>query len=213
MLFSRKENVFICLVAFQKFSEKYFLVFGKEEGKDKPRKKIINDRRSTRFDGAVLRELQFDDRAIHRDPRSQSCRRDLDLREITIYGAISRRRNRTAHWSTSGNNHTARRLRRLSINECDDRTTRRLTIGALRSGLSLLSLSLFPEMIWSENEGVKSFTGQRSKCWSTGNDFLENFIFRYCQTCRFGGKWFLEIIFPQNKCTLSKLLSLVCASF
>ena len=47
---------------FKKFSRKYFLVFGKEEGKHKSRKtqattqkKIINDR----------------------DPRSRSCRRDL----------------------------------------------------------------------------------------------------------------------------------------
>ena len=73
---------------------------------------------------------------------------------------------------------------------------------SLRSGLSLLSLSLFPEMIWSENESVKSFPGQRSKYWSTGNEFPENFIFRCSQTCGFGRKWFPEIIFTQNKCTL-----------
>ena len=71
---------------------------------------------------------------------------------------------------------------------------------SLQSGLSLLSLSLslFPKMIWSENESVKSFLGQRSKCWSTRNDFPENSIFRCCQTCGFP-----EIIFPQNKCTLN----------
>ena len=75
---------------------------------------------------------------------------------------------------------------------------------SLRSGLSLLSLSLSlsPEMIWSENESVKSFSGQRSKYWSTENEFSENFIFRCNQTCGFGGKWFPEIIFTQNKRTL-----------
>ena len=69
--------MFSCVwLHFKKFSEKYFLVFGKEEGKDKPRKtrtkprkKIINDRCSTGFDGAVLRELQSDDRVIDRDRR------------------------------------------------------------------------------------------------------------------------------------------------
>ena len=59
------------------------------------------------------------------------------------------------------------------------------------------------EMIWSENESVKSFPGQRHKFRSTGSDFLENFIFRCCQTRGLGGKWFPEIIFSQNKHTLS----------
>ena len=73
-----ERKMFLCVwLHFKKFSKKYFLVFGKEEGKDKPRKtrtkprkKIINDRRSTGFDGVVLRELQFDDRAVDRDQRS-----------------------------------------------------------------------------------------------------------------------------------------------
>lgn len=97
-----ERKIFLCVwLHFKKFSGKYFLVFGKEEGKDKPRKKIINDRRSTGFDGAVLRELQSDDLTVDRDPRSRfregeiaidgaiSRWRDLDFREITINGAIS----------------------------------------------------------------------------------------------------------------------------
>ena len=74
--------------------------------------------------------------------------------------------------------------------------------------LCVLSLRLCvlrdPEMIWSENESVKSFPGQRRKFRSTGSEFLENFIFRCCQTCGFGGKWFPEIIFTQNKRTLNE---------
>ena len=73
---------------------------------------------------------------------------------------------------------------------------------SLRSGLSLLSislsLSLFPKMIWTENKSVKLFPGQRSKYWSTKNEFPENFIFCCSQTCGFGGKWFPEIIFTKN---------------
>ena len=52
--------MFSCVwLHFKKFSEKYFLVFGEEEGKDKPDK-----------------------------PRRRRRRRDLDLREIAIDGAV-----------------------------------------------------------------------------------------------------------------------------
>ena len=89
-----ERKMFSCVwLHFKKFSEKYFLVFGKEEGKDKPRKtwtkprkKIINDQRSIEFDDAVLRKLQSVDRAVDRDRRrdltkvrSQSTSRDRDL--------------------------------------------------------------------------------------------------------------------------------------
>ena len=87
---------------FKKLFKKYFLVFGKEEGKDnpsktrtkprkKPRQKIINDRRSTRFDGAVLRELQSDDRIVvgldgvisrRREDRDRRC--DLAKRQSRL---------------------------------------------------------------------------------------------------------------------------------
>ena len=41
----QKRKIFLCVwLHFKKFSEKYFLVFGKEEGKHKPKKNIINDR-------------------------------------------------------------------------------------------------------------------------------------------------------------------------
>ena len=106
-----------------------------------------------------------------------------------------------------------RRSRRSSA-RCDHRTSGAIwALSSLSlslwSGLSLLSLSfsLFPEMIWRENEGAKSFSGQRWKCWSTGSHFPENIIFRDSQTCKFGGKWFPEIIFTQNKRTLNLFYS------
>ena len=62
-----KRKMFSCVwLHFKKFSGKYFLMFGKEEGKDKPKKNIINDR----------------------DLRSRSRRCDL-----AINGASSRRRD------------------------------------------------------------------------------------------------------------------------
>ena len=72
----RKRKIFPCVwLHFKKFSGKYFLMFGKEEGKDKPRKNIINDRdprsRSRRCDLAI-------DAARARDGTiSRSTRRDL----------------------------------------------------------------------------------------------------------------------------------------
>ena len=70
----RKRKIFPRVwLHFRKFSGKYFLMFGKEEGKDKPKKNIINDR----------------------DPRLRSRRRDLAISvegEIAINCAISRRR-------------------------------------------------------------------------------------------------------------------------
>ena len=150
---------------------------------------------------------------------------------------------RCDRWSTSALvgrapliDHAARRsmsdaiIRTIALRDLIDRARRSgaivrraawSTIGALRSGLSLLSLSLwfglsllslslflslslslFPEMNWSENEGGKSFPGQRWKFRSTGSYFPENEIYRRCQTPGFGGKWFPEIIFTQNKRTL-----------
>ena len=75
---SGKENVFMCLIAFQKIFRKIFSGVWKRRRKrqtqkntdktqKKPKKKIINDRRLTGFDGAVLRELQSDDRVVDRD--------------------------------------------------------------------------------------------------------------------------------------------------
>ena len=100
---------------------------------------------------------------------------------------------------------------RLSDERCDRRSVLSdlgflfsHSLSDLGSLFSLsLSLSLSPEMNWSENEGEKSFPGQRWKFRSTGSYFPENEIYRRCQTPGFGGKWFPEIIFTQNKRTLN----------
>ena len=89
-------HVFGCIL--KKFSKNIFWCLEKKKEKTNPEKKIINDRRSTGFDGAVLRELQSDDRIVDRDPRSRSLRlrsmrRDRDLAKhgtIAIDAARSR---------------------------------------------------------------------------------------------------------------------------
>ena len=110
-------KMFSCVwLHFKKFSEKYFLVFGKEEGKDKPRKtrtkpRKKNHQRSTGFDGAVLRELQSDARAVDRDRRRDLTKarswssRDRDWRrEIVIFARSwsSRDRDRRCEIAIDG---------------------------------------------------------------------------------------------------------------
>ena len=121
-----------------------------------------------------------------------------------------RERERERERAQIGERERKKRLRRRSHRSSDDCAARRhgVIVGAVaRSGLSLLSLSLslslFPEVIWSENEGRNWFLGQRWKYWSTGSHFPENDIFRDSQTCGKGWKWFPEIIFTQNKRTLN----------
>ena len=178
--------------------------------KQNPAKKFIKSgqieitQRRRRWDCAVkVRSVQSsDERRDRRGARSTSalvgwlrCSSDdcAARRTIALAIAIDEGRDWRARWS-------------------DDRTARRLPAKSLLpfslspiwalSSLFSLSLSLFPEMIWTENKSVKLFPGQRSKYWSTGNEFPKNFIFRCSQTCGFGGKWFPEIIFTQNKRTL-----------
>ena len=112
-------------------------------------------------------------------------------------GAIVRRAAR----STSALFRRSRSQSRSTRGVIDERA-RRTIAQLVDRRRSLFFLSLSPEIIWTENKSVKLFPGQRSKYWSTGNEFLENFIFRCSQTCGFGGKWFPEIIFIQNKRTL-----------
>ena len=144
-----------------------------------------------------------------REPRSEST--DRRSRRSSIDERCDRPRDRTARSHRS----------RLSIaplvgavRSSDERHDRRSvlfdlgflfshSLSDLGSLFSLsLSLSLFPEMNWSENEGEKSFPGQRWKFRSAESYFPENEIYRRYQTPGFGGKWFPEIIFTQNKRTL-----------
>ena len=87
-----KRKMFSCVwLHFKKFSGKYFLMFGKEEGKDKPKKNIINDRdpRSrSRDQRCELATVRSRDRRVARSrSRSKARSRSRD-------GMISRRRDR-----------------------------------------------------------------------------------------------------------------------
>ena len=119
---------------FKKFSGKYFLVFGKEEGKHKSRKiqattqeKIINDNTEHRLTTAPSIAIRDCDR-----------RRDRDL------DPFARLRS------------TASRDRRLEIAINDGE------IADWRLRSPARSLSHFPEILWRENRSVKWFSWSKA---------------------------------------------------
>ena len=127
-----------------------------------------------------------------RDPRSRDRGRRRDLANA---------RSRSSDWSSRDRLGLELGVRRRSSDWLELGVRRRssdwLELGLLlsRARSLSLSLSLFPEILWSENEGRKSFPGQKWKYWSTGSHFPENIIFHDSQTRGFYGKWFLETVF------------------
>ena len=121
-----KRKMFSCVwLHFKKFSEKYFLVFGEEEGKDKPRQTQKKEKTA-------------------RSRSSRDCNRRRDRRSRSTSIAIVEH----AHWTI------APLVDRRACSS-DDRTARRSTRGAIDDRCSpiwalpslSLSLSLSPEMI------------------------------------------------------------------
>ena len=137
------------------------------QGKDKPRKHGQNpDWRLTGFDGAVLRELQSDDRAVDRDlAKHRAASRDRDRREgdIAIDGTMSRStapiaigakaRSRSTAWSREASiaisqsnapitiGAKARSRSRIAIDGAGACDRRRLELGACERRGLVLSLS------------------------------------------------------------------------
>ena len=155
--------------------------------KQNPAKKFIKSgqieiaQRRRRWDRAgEVRSVRSSDE--RRDRQSQSTKGAIDEHACrTIAPLVDRRLSLLARRTIAPL--VDRRLSLLPLSLSD--------LGSLFS----LSLSFFPKMIWTENKSVKLFPGQRSKYWSTGNEFPENEIFRCSQTCGLGWKWFPEIIF------------------
>ena len=103
----RKRKIFLCVwLHFKKFSGKYFLVFGKEEGKHKPKKNIINDRNlAINSASSHRRDLTIDLRSRSRDG-AISCRRSRSEARARD-GAISRSRSRDGARSRSSRDRAA----------------------------------------------------------------------------------------------------------
>ena len=96
MLFSGKENVFMCLVVFQKIFRKIFsgvckMLQGKRQNQKNKHSTQIDARRSTGLDGTMLRELQSDDRVVDCDLAKHCADRDRREGEIVISDRDRRR--------------------------------------------------------------------------------------------------------------------------
>ena len=122
MLFSGKENIFMCLVTFQKIFWKIFFGVWRRRRKRQTQKK----------DCAIAPRLTSS--AITPSIDDHAIDRDLSQRAATIDDRDRRAR--------SLDDRTTRRSRRWSIDERARRTIAPLVSLSLRSGLSLLSLSL-----------------------------------------------------------------------
>ena len=197
MLISRKGKYFHVFGCISKnFSKNIFWCLEKKKEKTNPRK--------------ISSTIAIRDRDLA-DPISRSTRREIaTLIAISVKGkiaincAILRRREIVPSIAIFTTIVELEIGVAWSSESAGDRRTDCSVSSPLARPCSLsLSLSLFPEMLWSENEGRKSFSGQRWKYWSTRSHFSENIIFRDSQTCGKGWKWFPEIIFTQNKCTRS----------
>ena len=175
-----------------------------------------DERRDRRSSGAITppsddhaavgqsRNSSIDDR----DRRTRTARRSMSgaiVRRETS-AIVDRRSRRSIDDRDRAPRRSSTRCDRRMSSAIVDRAARRR--GEARSSLSLwsglsllssLSLSLFPEVNWSENEGRNSFPGQRWNLWSTGNHFPENNVFRDSQTHGFSGNWFLKLVFTRFK--------------
>ena len=106
-----ERKMFLCVwLYFKKNFEKYFLVFGKcykeKTNSENTDKTQIDARCLTGFNGAVLRELQFDDRAVDHDlakhrfaSQDRDRRRDLTKRRSrSREGEIAISNCNRRHW-------------------------------------------------------------------------------------------------------------------
>ena len=114
-----KENVFMCLVVFQKIFRKIFsgvwkMLQGKIQNQKNKHSTQIDARRSTGFDSVVLRELQSNDRAVDRDlAKHRAASQDRDLAKRRLRSRKAPRRSRSAQ----------RRVRDLA--KCQSQSARR----------------------------------------------------------------------------------------
>ena len=209
MLFSGKENVFMCLVAFQNIFRKIFSGIWKRSWKrrrkrqnpEKPgqtQKNMVQSRDRRRdlvIDGAILRStarsrIAIDgtiSRSVDRDRCEQCFARSWS--QIVIDGTISRSIDHD--W----------------CERCFMRSCRRIAIeGAISRSFSLsfsLCASPVPEIIWSENRNKNEFPWSTLLFYSQLKMISGKFNFSTQPNSLFYGKWFSEIIFTQNKHSLS----------
>ena len=198
MLFFGKENVFMCLVVFQKIFRKIFssvwkMLQGKRQNQKNKHSTQIDacDRlASTAIDGAKCGSQSA--RRWDRDQRRDLAKRRSRSREAPRWSRSARRRVRNL-WSRS----TALVLVNGANWSLDVRTA--LT-GSLSPSCALaLSLSLSLRNSFEVKIGMEiHFRSQSLFFWVNGNQFPENSIFRTNQTPAFPEKHFRKWFSPKT---------------
>ena len=188
----------MCLVHFKIFFKKYFLVFGKEVGKEEGRgktQKNLDKPRRTR------RDLAIDSAISDRD-----WRRDLGLRLMT--------RSREASIAVGATGASRDRDRRRDLAKRRSRSVRTMLCARLRRSISrsfslsfsLCASSLYKspvsEIIWSENRNENEFLWSTLLFYGQLKMIFGKFNFPNQPNSLFYGKWFPETIFTQNKHSL-----------
>ena len=229
----RKRKIFPYVwLHFKKFSEKYFLMFGKEEGKDKPKKYIINDRdlrsRYRRCDLAIdaSRDRDLGRRRDHDQLRDLATARSREgeiaidaSRDHAVDRDLGRRRDRTQmrDLATARDRAVAREIAIFVRSRRRSRSSRRSSdwlfgffssrVRALSLSLPLslslsLSLSLFGNAL-KWKWGEKIISGSKVKILVNRKSFSGKYHFPWQPNMRVWGKMISWIIFTQNKRTLS----------
>ena len=192
-----ERKMFSCVwLHFQKFSKKYFLVFGKEEGKDKPRKTWTKP--SLTLDAWLGSTAQcFVSSSPTTAPWIAISRSTAPLREIAIGGAISRSDapieisdRDWRHWCLRTERTGGRCVWTVRTGACE----RHWCVRASPSR----SLSLSLRNSFEVKIGTEIHLRSQSLFFSVnGNQFPKNSIFQTNQTSAFP-----EMIFTQNKHSL-----------
>ena len=205
--------MFSCVwLHFHKFFEKYFLVFGKEEGKDKSRKTRTKPRLTLdAWLGSTARCFASSSLTTTSSIRSREAPRRFARSRSTWRRDHDRRRD-LAKWSARRWDRDCRREGEIAINGVRSRS--QITIdgaGACeRSGLELgecvlLSLSLSLRNSFEVKIGTKiHFRSQSLFFWVNGNQFSENSIFWTNQIPAFLEKHFKKWFSPKTNTALEE---------
>ena len=203
--------MFSCVwLHFKNFSENYFLVFGKEEGKDKPRKTRTKPRKkkSSTIDARLAMasstrgEIAIDAR-LGSTTRCFASYNPTTAPSIAIDSAISRSVDRDRRRSQTG----------LELEVCQ----RSLNWTGARSSSSralALSLSLSLQNSFEVKIGTEIHFCRQSLFffWVNGNQFPENSIFQTNQTPAFSEKYFRKWFSPKtNTPFVTPILPSYCA--
>ena len=193
MLFSGKENVFMCLVAFQNIFRKIVSGVWKRRRKRQNPEKPGQTQKNTAQSRDRRSDLAIDGAISDRDRHERCFTRSR--RRIAIEGAISRS---TVHINRDLANGASREL-----SLCDLAFFLSLSFSLCASPVS--------EIIWSENRNGNEFPWSTLLFYGQLKMISGKFNFPNQPNSLFYGKWFPKMIFSRFKHSLNLLQLQLCS--